>query len=84
VAHRPSTVMLADRVAVLHDGHIADVGTHSELLARSALYRHIISSESDEPHVIPDVTAEHEAIIATEAEKLGDVNGSDGLRGLLP
>lgn len=48
VAHRPSTVMLADRVAVLHEGRIATVGTHAELLKDSALYRHIISSESDE------------------------------------
>ncbi|HKC29204.1 MAG TPA: ABC transporter ATP-binding protein, partial [Jatrophihabitans sp.] len=32
VAHRPSTVMLADRVALLSDGRIAAVGTHRELL----------------------------------------------------
>jgi ATP-binding cassette subfamily B protein len=82
VAHRPSTVLLADRVAVLHDGRIAEVGTHSELLARSALYRHIISSESDEPHVIPDATAANEAIIAAQEEKLGDVNGTDRVRGI--
>ncbi|MCF8541365.1 MAG: ABC transporter ATP-binding protein/permease [Aurantimicrobium sp.] len=84
VAHRPSTVMLADRVAVLHEGRIADVGTHTELLARSALYRHIISSESDEPHVIPDVTAENETVIAAGTEALGEVDGSDGIRGVQP
>ena len=44
VAHRPSTVMLADRVALLDNGTIAAVGTHSELLASSARYRHLISS----------------------------------------
>lgn len=44
VAHRPSTVMLADRVALLEDGRITDVGRHSELLARNAHYRHVISS----------------------------------------
>ena len=44
VAHRPSTVALADRVAVLQDGQILDVGSHAELLARSADYRFIISS----------------------------------------
>lgn len=43
VAHRPSTVALADRVAVLEDGVIIDVGTHAELLARSAAYRDIIT-----------------------------------------
>jgi ATP-binding cassette subfamily B protein len=44
VAHRPSTVMLADRVALLDQGIIADIGTHKELLARSARYRHVISA----------------------------------------
>jgi ATP-binding cassette subfamily B protein len=49
VAHRPSTVSLADRVAVLEDGRVTAVGTHSELLASSAHYRHVISSlEADE------------------------------------
>lgn len=49
VAHRPSTVALADRVAVLEDGRISAVGTHAELLAESAHYRHVISSlESDD------------------------------------
>src|SRR5690606_17662616 len=42
VAHRPSTVMLADRVALLEAGRVTAVGTHSELLARSAHYRFVI------------------------------------------
>lgn len=54
VAHRPSTVMLADRVALLDKGRIAAVGTHAELLASSARYRHLISSLSDEPITIDD------------------------------
>ncbi|WP_166984075.1 ABC transporter ATP-binding protein [Paramicrobacterium fandaimingii] len=48
VAHRPSTVALADRVALLQDGRIADVGTHTELLARNEHYRFVISSLEDE------------------------------------
>ncbi|WP_404431555.1 ABC transporter ATP-binding protein/permease [Microbacterium lacus] len=44
VAHRPSTVMLADRVALLEAGRITAVGTHSELLRTSEHYRHVISS----------------------------------------
>jgi ATP-binding cassette subfamily B protein len=44
VAHRPSTVMLADRVALLEDGRITAVGTHSELLKSNKHYRHVISS----------------------------------------
>lgn len=48
VAHRPSTVMLADRVALLQEGRITDVGRHSELLARNDHYRFVISSLEDE------------------------------------
>ena len=48
VAHRPSTVMLADRVALLHEGRILDVGTHSELLARCPEYRNVIASLDEE------------------------------------
>ncbi|MEC5184940.1 ATP-binding cassette subfamily B protein [Cryobacterium sp. MP_3.1] len=48
VAHRPSTVMLADRVALLEAGKITAVGTHSELLASSPHYKFVISSLEDE------------------------------------
>ncbi|MFT4230560.1 MAG: ABC transporter ATP-binding protein [Microbacterium sp.] len=52
VAHRPSTVTLADRVALLERGRIAAVGTHSELLRTSDHYRHVISSlEADQARV---------------------------------
>ncbi len=44
VAHRPSTVTLADRVALLEAGRITAVGTHSDLLRESEHYRHVISS----------------------------------------
>lgn len=44
VAHRPSTVMLADRVALLHEGRIWDTGPHSELLKRCPEYRNVIAS----------------------------------------
>ncbi|MFB9370085.1 ABC transporter ATP-binding protein [Kitasatospora albolonga] len=46
VAHRPSTVLLADRVAVLADGRIADVGTHQELLHRSPAYRELMTGQA--------------------------------------
>lgn len=48
VAHRPSTVTLADRVALLEEGRVTAVGTHSELLRTSEHYRHVISSLEDE------------------------------------
>ncbi|TXS38141.1 ABC transporter ATP-binding protein [Streptomyces sp. OR43] len=43
VAHRPSTVMLADRVALLTDGRISAVGTHQELLRSNAEYAWLMS-----------------------------------------
>ena len=47
VAHRASTVLLADRVAVLIDGTIRHVGTHTELLATVPAYRELLSAEYD-------------------------------------
>jgi ATP-binding cassette, subfamily B, bacterial len=47
VVHRPSTVALADRVALLVDGEIAAVGTHSELLATVPEYRSVLSASAD-------------------------------------
>jgi len=44
VAHRPSTVALADRVALLEGGTITAVGTHTELLAENDHYRYVIAS----------------------------------------
>jgi ATP-binding cassette, subfamily B, bacterial len=43
VAHRPSTVLLADRVALLSDGRIAAVGTHRQLLRDNPEYAHLMS-----------------------------------------
>ncbi|MGW1926833.1 ABC transporter ATP-binding protein, partial [Streptomyces massasporeus] len=47
VAHRPSTVMLADRVALLSRGRIAAVGTHHELLRSSEEYAWLMSGEGE-------------------------------------
>ncbi|WP_347601709.1 ABC transporter ATP-binding protein [Acrocarpospora sp. B8E8] len=45
VAHRASTVLLADRVAMLRDGTIAHVGTHHELLGGVPEYRALLAAE---------------------------------------
>lgn len=45
VAQRVSTVMDADRIIVLEDGHIAGIGTHRELMETSEVYREIVSSQ---------------------------------------
>ncbi|MFI7646030.1 ABC transporter ATP-binding protein [Micromonospora sp. NPDC049460] len=45
VVHRPSTIALADRVALLEEGRITAVGRHSELLADVPAYRAVLSAE---------------------------------------
>ena len=56
IAHRASTVLLADRVALLADGRIAALGTHSELMATVPEYADLLSSR-----------AEREAAVAASA-----------------
>src|SRR6266511_523081 len=48
VVHRPSTLALADRVALLEGGTITAVGTHRELLASVPAYRSILSQDAEE------------------------------------
>jgi ATP-binding cassette subfamily B protein len=43
IAHRRSTLNLADRIAVLENGRLADLGTHEELQDRSPLYRRLLT-----------------------------------------
>jgi len=45
IAHRPSTVMLADRVALLDDGVVAATGSHQDLLATQDRYRELMSGD---------------------------------------
>ena len=47
IAHRRSTLGLADRIAVLDQGRLADIGTHAELEARSALYRRLLTDPDE-------------------------------------
>ena len=71
VAHRPSTVQMADRVALLQEGRITDVGTHSELLQRNEHYRYVISSLEDE-ELAAEERAERELRLAEEQGRRQD------------
>jgi ATP-binding cassette subfamily B protein len=48
VVHRPSTLALADRVALLDGGAVAASGTHAELMRSNSLYRALLSQEYEE------------------------------------
>ena len=47
VAHRASTVLLADRVALLQNGTITHVGTHAQLLAEVPEYRYLLAADDE-------------------------------------
>ena len=48
IAHRPATIALADRVALVESGRVGELGTHAELLARSPRYRTLLALAAQE------------------------------------
>ncbi|HST26231.1 MAG TPA: ABC transporter ATP-binding protein [Gaiellaceae bacterium] len=48
IAHRPATIALADRVAVLEDGRVVETGTHAELVASSPRYRRLLALDREQ------------------------------------
>ncbi|MGA8417316.1 MAG: ABC transporter ATP-binding protein [Candidatus Dormiibacterota bacterium] len=68
IAHRQSTLHLADRIVVLDAGLVADQGTHDQLMARSGLYRTLVSGleEQDRAAIGDSIEA-----LATLASRVG-------------
>ena len=54
VAHRRSTLHLADRIVVLDQGRVVEQGTHAELVARSAVYRTLVSGLEERAEQVCD------------------------------
>lgn len=73
IAHRRSTLNLADRIAVLDAGRLADLGTHEELQERSALYRRLLT----DPDELGGVSPGHAQPSPSPGE---DTSVRDGLR----
>jgi ATP-binding cassette subfamily B protein len=67
VAHRRSTLALADRIAVLDGGRVVDVGTEAELLARSPLFRELLAAIPDGATAAPASPARDGARAASGA-----------------
>ncbi|HET6652846.1 MAG TPA: ABC transporter ATP-binding protein [Nocardioides sp.] len=57
VAHRASTVLLADKVALLQDGTITHVGRHSDLLATVPAYRELLAADAETDAELEEVSA---------------------------
>lgn len=53
IAHRLSTVRNADRIYVIHEGRIAEVGRHDALLAREGLYRRLYGLQIEPDRAFP-------------------------------
>ena len=47
IAHRLSTIVNVDRIVVLQDGQIAEIGSHAELLDNSVLYRRMVELQAN-------------------------------------
>jgi ATP-binding cassette subfamily B protein len=58
IAHRASTIALADEIVVLESGRVAACGTHEELLERSPLYREIVEKGLPDQVFLTEKTAE--------------------------
>jgi ATP-binding cassette subfamily B protein len=57
VAHRASTVLLADKVALVQDGTVTHVGPHSELLATVPAYRDLLAADAETDAELEEVSA---------------------------
>ena len=63
IAHRRSTLSLADRIAVVDAGRVIDHGTHEELLARCGVYRALLAGPEDGDIDQAGVTVEEDALV---------------------
>jgi ATP-binding cassette subfamily B protein len=76
IAHRRSTLRLADRIAVVDGGRVVDTGTHEELMARCGLYRRLLTGPGDDCETEDDDVVEEAVAITESAWKPVDGNGN--------
>ncbi|MFD3441988.1 ABC transporter ATP-binding protein [Streptomyces sp. NPDC058685] len=85
IAHRRSTLQLADRIAVLDGGRLADIGTHEELTRRSALYRRLLTDPDELGGVSPGHAPALEADPGSDSTVRDELDAEfDAERGITP
>ncbi|MCI3930815.1 ABC transporter ATP-binding protein [Streptomyces sp. AN091965] len=86
IAHRRSTLGLADRIAVLDGGRLAAIGTHAELERTSPLYRRLLTDPDELGGVSPGHTAPPRAAQAVEDTSVREELDAefDAERGITP
>ncbi|MEV3872767.1 ABC transporter ATP-binding protein [Streptomyces sp. NPDC049906] len=89
IAHRRSTLNLADRIAVLDHGRLTDLGTHEELVARSARYRRLLTDPDELGGVSPGHLPAHPATLDAPTPDGGALRAEldaeyDAERGITP
>jgi ATP-binding cassette subfamily B protein len=57
IAHRLSTIQRADRILVMHKGHLRESGTHQELLAQRGIYHRLYELQYKDQEPAPDEPA---------------------------
>ncbi len=77
IAHRRSTLQLADKIAVLDAGRLVDLGTHEELSERCPLYRLLLSGPGDDAE---GIDAGELAFYESGDDRLASLNGSSTAR----
>ena len=82
IAHRRSTLNLADRIVVLDQGRVADSGTHEELTERCPLYRQLIVSGGEDDEAVTGPRSIRPRAVRTVEDVLDGRAGAGVRRGL--
>jgi ATP-binding cassette subfamily B protein len=83
IAHRRSTLELADRIVVVDHGQVADMGSHEELLERCRVYRDLLAGPGDDVEGIEAPAIDLEPVAANGATN-GEANGQAAAAGVTP
>ena len=69
IAHRLSTIRDVDRIYVLHNGSLAEIGNHDELLARAGVYAHLHELQSESGRAEPAAAVPPSSTAAEPADE---------------